>query len=63
MQIDGLDFDAAKAYKDSKVCNMLTMQELHRRYHSSTGITFSSLYPVRLPPSIPSPYPSPSPSS
>lgn len=43
--IDGGDFDGAKAYKDSKVCNMLTMQEFHRRYHEETGITFSSLYP------------------
>lgn len=43
--IDGGDFDGAKAYKDSKVCNMLTMQELHRRYHEETGITFASLYP------------------
>ena len=24
---------------------MLTMRELHRRYHESTGITFASLYP------------------
>ncbi|ERM95241.1 protochlorophyllide reductase [Amborella trichopoda] len=43
--IDGGDFDGAKAYKDSKVCNMLTMQEFHRRYHEETGITFNSLYP------------------
>ncbi|KAK6241665.1 hypothetical protein SCA6_007054 [Theobroma cacao] len=43
--IDGGGFDGAKAYKDSKVCNMLTMQELHRRYHEETGITFASLYP------------------
>ncbi|KAL2247534.1 protochlorophyllide reductase [Sesamum indicum] len=43
--IDGADFDGAKAYKDSKVCNMLTMQEFHRRYHEDTGITFASLYP------------------
>ncbi|KAK4727964.1 hypothetical protein R3W88_032881 [Solanum pinnatisectum] len=43
--IDGGDFDGAKAYKDSKVCNMLTMQEFHRRYHEETGITFASLYP------------------
>ncbi|XAR68365.1 Protochlorophyllide reductase [Bertholletia excelsa] len=43
--IDGRDFDGAKAYKDSKVCNMLTMQEFHRRYHEETGITFASLYP------------------
>ncbi|KAL5994525.1 Protochlorophyllide reductase, chloroplastic [Asimina triloba] len=43
--IDGGDFDGAKAYKDSKVCNMLVMQEFHRRYHEDTGITFASLYP------------------
>ncbi|CAK9138216.1 unnamed protein product [Ilex paraguariensis] len=45
VMIDGGDFDGAKAYKDSKVCNMLTMQEFHRRYHEDTGITFASLYP------------------
>lgn len=43
--IDGKEFEPVKAYKDSKVCNVLTMRELHRRYHDSTGITFSSLYP------------------
>ncbi len=43
--IDGKQFESVKAYKDSKVCNILTMRELHRRYHESTGITFSSLYP------------------
>uniref|UniRef100_A0A452YKJ4 NADPH-protochlorophyllide oxidoreductase n=2 Tax=Triticinae TaxID=1648030 RepID=A0A452YKJ4_AEGTS len=43
--IDGAEFDGAKAYKDSKVCNMLTMQEFHRRYHEETGVTFASLYP------------------
>uniref|UniRef100_A0A2P2K0J7 NADPH-protochlorophyllide oxidoreductase n=1 Tax=Rhizophora mucronata TaxID=61149 RepID=A0A2P2K0J7_RHIMU len=43
--IDGGKFDGAKAYKDSKVCNMLIMQEFHRRYHEETGITFASLYP------------------
>lgn len=42
--IDGKTFEPVKAYKDSKVCNVLTMRELHQRYHS-TGITFSSLYP------------------
>lgn len=42
---DGGNFFGAKAYKDSKVCNMMTVQELHRRYHDATGITFSSLYP------------------
>ncbi|MGJ3244710.1 MAG: protochlorophyllide reductase [Elainellaceae cyanobacterium] len=43
--VDGKSFEPVKAYKDSKVCNVLTMRELHRRYHDSTGITFSSLYP------------------
>ena len=43
--IDGKEFEPVKAYKDSKVCNVLTMRELHRRYHESTGIIFSSLYP------------------
>jgi protochlorophyllide reductase len=43
--IDGKAFEPVKAYKDSKVCNVLTMRELHRRYHDSTGICFTSLYP------------------
>lgn len=43
--IDGKKFKSGKAYKDSKLCNMLTIRELHRRYHELTGITFSSLYP------------------
>ncbi|MGB8703309.1 MAG: protochlorophyllide reductase [Thermosynechococcaceae cyanobacterium] len=42
---DGKAFEPVKAYKDSKVCNVLTMRELHRRFHDSTEITFSSLYP------------------
>jgi protochlorophyllide reductase len=42
---DGKDFEPVKAYKDSKVCNVLTMRELHHRYHDATGITFLSLYP------------------
>ncbi|MGK7930504.1 MAG: protochlorophyllide reductase [Microcystaceae cyanobacterium] len=43
--IDGKQFEPVKAYKDSKVCNVLTMRELHRRYHDNTGIVFTSLYP------------------
>lgn len=43
--INGGKFKPGKAYKDSKLCNVLTMRELHRRYHESTGITFGSLYP------------------
>lgn len=43
--INGKKFKSGKAYKDSKLCNVLTMRELHRRYHDATGITFSSLYP------------------
>lgn len=42
---DGKPFFGAKAYKDSKVCNMMTVAELHRRYHEKTGIIFSSMYP------------------
>ncbi len=42
---NGKKFEPVRAYKESKVCNILTMRELHRRYHESTGITFTSLYP------------------
>ena len=42
---DGKRFKPGKAYKDSKLCNMITTQELHRRLHASTGIVFTSLYP------------------
>jgi len=43
--IDGKQFDGAKAYKDSKVADVMLMRELHRRYHDKTGIVFTSLYP------------------
>ncbi len=43
--IDGKKFKSGKAYKDSKLCNMLTMRELHNRYHNTTGIVFNALYP------------------
>jgi protochlorophyllide reductase len=42
---NGKEFEPVRAYKESKVCNILTMRELHKRYHHTTGITFSSLYP------------------
>ncbi|MFN9428263.1 MAG: protochlorophyllide reductase [Cyanobacteriota bacterium] len=42
---DGQPFKPGKAYKDSKLCNMITTQELHRRLHGETGIVFTSLYP------------------
>jgi protochlorophyllide reductase len=42
---DGRPFKPGKAYKDSKLCNMITTQELHRRHHGRTGIIFTSLYP------------------
>jgi protochlorophyllide reductase len=42
---NGKPFKPGKAYKDSKLCNMITTQELHRRFHAGTGIVFSSLYP------------------
>ena len=40
----GKRFKPGKAYKDSKLCNMITTQELHIRYKDSP-IVFSSLYP------------------
>jgi protochlorophyllide reductase len=43
--VDGGSFDGAKAYKDAKSLNMMTMTELHRRYHEETGITFNTMYP------------------
>ncbi|KAF8065757.1 hypothetical protein HT031_002817 [Scenedesmus sp. PABB004] len=42
--IDGKEFDGAKAYKDSKVCNMLTMREFNRRMGGGK-VRFASLYP------------------
>ena len=45
IMIDNEPFNGAKAYKDSKICNMMTINELHKRYHKSTGITFSTMYP------------------
>ncbi|MAR53084.1 MAG: protochlorophyllide oxidoreductase [Propionibacteriaceae bacterium] len=41
----GQMFKPGKAYKDSKLCNMITTQELHRRLHDDTGIICTSLYP------------------
>ena len=43
--LDNKEFNGAKAYKDAKLCNMMTMLELHRRYHASTGVIFASMYP------------------
>ncbi len=43
--IDGKPFKAGKAYKDSKLCNMMTIRELDRRFGAQTGIVFNSLYP------------------
>jgi protochlorophyllide reductase len=43
--IDGKPFKPGKAYKDSKLCNMIISRELHRRHHAESGIVFSTLYP------------------
>ena len=36
--VDGASFYGAKAYKDAKALNMMTVLELHRRLHDETGI-------------------------
>ena len=42
---DGGKYDGPKAYKDSKACNMLSVFEMHRRYHKSHNIVFNTMYP------------------
>jgi protochlorophyllide reductase len=42
---DGYGFIGAKAYKDSKLCLMMTSNFLYSKYHRNTGIAFSSIYP------------------
>ena len=42
---DGGKFDGPKAYKDSKVASMLTIFEMHKRFHESKGIIFNTMYP------------------
>ena len=43
--IDGKPFKPGKAYKDSKLALMIMNRELHRRFHTDTGIIFATLYP------------------
>jgi len=43
--VDGKNFNGAKAYKDSKLANMMTVLKLHDMYHEDTGIVFTSMYP------------------
>lgn len=43
--VDGYPFNGAKAYKDSKMCLMMLTNILHEKYHKTTGIAFSSIYP------------------
>lgn len=40
--IDGNKFEPTKAYKDSKVCNILTMREMARR---CPGVTVNAIFP------------------
>jgi protochlorophyllide reductase len=42
---DGYGFIGAKAYKDSKLCLMMTANYLHYKYHKLTGVSFCSMYP------------------
>jgi len=41
---DAGKFESPKAYKDAKVCNMLTVRAMDKRF-KDTGISFESLYP------------------
>lgn len=43
--IDAQPFKPGKAYKDSKLCNMMMSREFHSRYHADTGVVFNTLYP------------------
>ena len=43
--IDDGDFRPGKAYKDAKLCNMIASREQHARYHDTTGVVFSTVYP------------------
>lgn len=43
--IDGREFKPGKAYKDSKLACMMMSREFHTRFHDSTGIVFTTLYP------------------
>lgn len=44
MTIDGKKFEPTKAYKDSKVCNVLTMSEMSRRF-ASDGVVVNAIFP------------------
>jgi protochlorophyllide reductase len=44
MTIDGKAFEPTKAYKDSKVCNVLTMTEMNRRF-GADGVVVSAIFP------------------
>eukprot|EP00913_Durusdinium_trenchii_P021182 g19903.t1 len=48
--LDGGAFDGAKAYKDSKVCDVMLMKELHKRYHKDQRASpVSSAFPGNQP--------------
>lgn len=42
--IDGKAFEPTKVYKDSKVCNILTMREMDKRF-SKQGVTVAAVFP------------------
>jgi len=43
--MDGYNFNGAKMYKDTKLALMMSSNMLHERFHRSTDIAFSSIYP------------------
>ncbi|CAM9643979.1 unnamed protein product, partial [Hapterophycus canaliculatus] len=42
--VDGVKYEPTKAYKDSKVCNVLMMREMDKRF-ASEGMVVSALFP------------------
>ena len=45
MSLGRIDERVTNFFSLPQVCNMMTVSELHRRYHDDTGIVFSSMYP------------------
>lgn len=43
--IDNKPFEPTKSYKESKVCNAITMREMNKRYGKTRGIIVNAMFP------------------